>query len=57
MKIKIRATVIYEWMEDSTNWDDPKSEDELTSAVQEYIRGDLSYITEQNPTFITVERV
>lgn len=46
MKIKVRATVTYEWEEDSDNWADHviESEDELVAAAQEYAKKDWSYI-------------
>lgn len=54
MKIKVQATIVYEWEEDSVDWpdDDITTEAELIAAVQRYVDHDLVYILECDPKTI-----
>lgn len=56
MKIKMQAVVVYEWEEDSANWDDKpiNTEQDLRDAAIEYAKDDPAYILDCEPLSISV---
>lgn len=59
MKIQVKATVVYEWEEDTANWteDNPQTETELMDLVQAYSKLDPNYIFDGEITSIKIEQV
>lgn len=56
MKFKVRATVVYEWEEDSENWqgDEPlETAEAILAAANEYAAEDPAYILDCEPTTIS----
>ena len=54
MKVKVKATVVFEWEEDSANWgdDNPQTVDDLLKLANDYAKDDPSYILGCEPTSI-----
>jgi len=59
MKVKLKATVTYEWEDDTEYWEavNPLTPDDFVKAVQDYVRDDYSYVLECGITGIKIEVV
>jgi hypothetical protein len=56
MKIVVRATVVFEWEEDSKNWEEAETPEALLALVKDYVKGDMSYILDDSKiTGYTIE--